>query len=66
MTFVVCAKPDPNDPNDPKAHTQLTFHRPWCRTCLDQGSVVVFDEKFDPEKPGYQKLPTLDMSNIMV
>ena len=37
-----------------------------CRACLDQGSVVVFDEKHNPERSGYQALPVLDMSNIMV
>ena len=37
-----------------------------CRACLDQGSVVVFDEKHNPERAGYQMLPVLDMSNIMV
>ena len=37
-----------------------------CRACLDQGSIVVFDEKHNPERAGYQMLPVLDMSNIMV
>lgn len=38
----------------------------WRRTCLDQGTAVVFDDKYNPEKPAHQRLPTLDMSNIMV
>ena len=37
-----------------------------CRTCLDQGSVVVFADEFNPAKPDHISVPSLDMSNIMV
>ena len=33
---------------------------------MDQGSIVVFDEKHNPERSDHQKLPVLEMSNIMV
>ena len=36
------------------------------RTCLDQGSVVVFADEFNPAKPDHISVPSFDMSNIMV
>lgn len=36
------------------------------RTCLDQGAVVVFADKFNPAKPEHISVPSFDMSNIMV
>ena len=53
-------------PVDRIAVTGIEMGFELCRACLDQGSVVVFDEKHNPERSGYQMLPALDMSNIMV
>ncbi|CAL5229802.1 g13197 [Coccomyxa viridis] len=35
------------------------------RTCLDQGSVVVFADEFNPTKPDHISVPSFDMRNIM-
>ena len=36
------------------------------RTCLDQGSVIVFADEYSPAEPDHISVPAFDMSNIMV
>ena len=36
------------------------------RTCLDQGSVVIFADEYSPANPHHISVPALDMTNIMV